>query len=745
MHRIKRFFSIIMVLSLLTATNLFAANLFVASAEQEGEKPLLTIACLSDLHNQERLITDDPVQIRGTIASTLTQMKNEEENIDAILIGGDVSSDSYTTEAKIHSILDQIKSYTDPITNNVFWVTGNHDYNAGEGAEKYNSAPYYEYIMKNSAGPLAESDSYYETYNNEEYLLAYHYVVNGYDFVCINTSPADMAGGKQHSNYVYTDGVIEWMRNKLAEIGRDKRIFLLGHIPLDGQNSMNSNKGLKKETSDKMINVFKDYPYLIYLYGHDHGGGSAYIREDTIQRVTEYDVMGNIIGGGVPVEPVDTELSDALVWKFEASGSGYTLRNLVTGKYLGVAANLDTVTDPVVWSVQNTSGNFTINLEGRESVHYSTNTGTFSHGSASSVELYEKREIGDSVTYQRVESVKDGGEYVIVAAGNRALTNKISPANSLRMAAMDVVVKSSDDIAPPALGTFKVDKSKSGYRFASENGDLLGYDGNLYSQPQSDYADASQVIWTVSGGDTSGSFKLYNESKKEYLHYGSSGWSIGRATDTLIYKHTLGEWNPISSLDELNTGDTVMLTESSGTYALTSNKGGGSGYDRRLTPGLVSGSVTTIESVPASEEPGEEAPPAADPGFVTSFVGSMRYYNTGIDGFAGPNNSSVVQALMIYVYSDRVVLQMKNYGTKNGGSEEIAPYIITNMPEKEQVKMGDVDNDGKITVSDVVELRRLIVAGSWTDREFAAGDLDGDKALTVSDVVELRSRIVSGG
>ena len=61
------------------------------------------------------------------------------------------------------------------------------------------------------------------------------------------------------------------------------------------------------------------------------------------------------------------------------------------------------------------------------------------------------------------------------------------------------------------------------------------------------------------------------------------------------------------------------------------------------------------------------------------------------------------------------------------------------------VKLGDVDNDGKVTVSDVVQLRKLIVAGSWTDREFAAGNLDdSDENLTVSDVVALRALIVAG-
>lgn len=57
----------------------------------------------------------------------------------------------------------------------------------------------------------------------------------------------------------------------------------------------------------------------------------------------------------------------------------------------------------------------------------------------------------------------------------------------------------------------------------------------------------------------------------------------------------------------------------------------------------------------------------------------------------------------------------------------------------------DVEGDGGMTVSDVVELRKLIVAGSSTAAQLKAGDLDNSKTLTVSDVVELRSRIVSGG
>ena len=74
---------------------------------------------------------------------------------------------------------------------------------------------------------------------------------------------------------------------------------------------------------------------------------------------------------------------------------------------------------------------------------------------------------------------------------------------------------------------------------------------------------------------------------------------------------------------------------------------------------------------------------------------------------------------------------------------DTAAYVYTFVFA--DILMGDVNDDGFVTVSDVVALRRLIVQGSWTDREFIAGNLIGDDRLTVSDVVALREQIVKGG
>lgn len=60
------------------------------------------------------------------------------------------------------------------------------------------------------------------------------------------------------------------------------------------------------------------------------------------------------------------------------------------------------------------------------------------------------------------------------------------------------------------------------------------------------------------------------------------------------------------------------------------------------------------------------------------------------------------------------------------------------------VSRGDVDLDGNVTVSDVVELRGVIMTADYGERQRLAGDLDGNDSLTVSDVVELRNQIMKG-
>lgn len=83
--------------------------------------------------------------------------------------------------------------------------------------------------------------------------------------------------------------------------------------------------------------------------------------------------------------------------------------------------------------------------------------------------------------------------------------------------------------------------------------------------------------------------------------------------------------------------------------------------------------------------------------------------------------------------------------TVSNGSESADTAAITvRVPGVKTAKKGDVDGDGQVTVSDVVELRDLIMKGSSTDVQRLSADLDANGTLTVSDVVELRDYIMKG-
>lgn len=79
---------------------------------------------------------------------------------------------------------------------------------------------------------------------------------------------------------------------------------------------------------------------------------------------------------------------------------------------------------------------------------------------------------------------------------------------------------------------------------------------------------------------------------------------------------------------------------------------------------------------------------------------------------------------------------------RNPDSVAVTAMVRVFSEEKEPIP-GDLIEDGKLTVSDVVELRKLVVAGNPTELQLACGDLIEDGKLTVSDVVELRRRIIA--
>ena len=57
-------------------------------------------------------------------------------------------------------------------------------------------------------------------------------------------------------------------------------------------------------------------------------------------------------------------------------------------------------------------------------------------------------------------------------------------------------------------------------------------------------------------------------------------------------------------------------------------------------------------------------------------MGSMSYYSNNYNPSLTSDSPLVIQALMIYVYSDRVTFQMKNYGEKFGTNAAPLSYTL---------------------------------------------------------------------
>ena len=124
----KKLFTLVMLMTMFITHSVFAQE-----TAQSEEKPILTFACLSDLHSQQTLISGsvESVRLRGTIQKTLDSIKHE-ENLDLIVLGGDYLSDvtiSYQNYLRTRELLVEATRNTFPegAKTPVIYINGNHE------------------------------------------------------------------------------------------------------------------------------------------------------------------------------------------------------------------------------------------------------------------------------------------------------------------------------------------------------------------------------------------------------------------------------------------------------------------------------------------------------------------------------------------------------------------------------------------------------------------------------------------
>ncbi len=251
---------------------------------------ILTCFCFTDVHNQQAML-DYPTTLRRSLIQAKELAVEEFGLADIAIIGGDNISDYphwnkscalpkknfLDIKAKLHACTAE--SVTD---GKVLYVAGNNDMILGDIAteenEPYNATDFYD-LMDAAFGPLPDSEKIILTSDEkpgELYWGAFHYVVNGIDFIGINIDPN--TAFNSHEGY-YTEQTLIWVKNKLCEIDPDgnKCVFVVGHLSaIYYFKSGNLCETMSSRCRNAFYDIFKGHKNAFYLYGHVHGEDSCY-------------------------------------------------------------------------------------------------------------------------------------------------------------------------------------------------------------------------------------------------------------------------------------------------------------------------------------------------------------------------------------------------------------------------------------------------------------------------------------
>lgn len=689
----------------------------IAAMAQTEEKPLLTIGCISDIHTERSLIEDiNNIQLRGSFPMTVQKMR-EQEDLDVLMMGGDYTSDITIPQENWLKVREKVAdaargAFRPGKPTPVVYVAGNHDYEVANWdnlPKPYNAADFYTSPMKQDIGELAPGDCFYEMADNGsnpqmKLLAAYHYKIKGFHFVVLNCGKYFFKGAW---NYEYSIESVQWVADKLAEIYADdplKTVIFGIHVPFGDSNSISAaSKGMVEgEAATLLKKTLAKYPNLIMLYGHDHGKDASYSREASSQRITLYDTNGNIMPTTDATHVDGEPLGENPVVK---ANMDCRLQSAASGKYLSwdthnlcsstTATVLTLVPGTTTWQIK-----FKEDSNG-ESLHIGS-SGRYSKGSASNLYIYE---LTTSTKGTLISAPEVDKQYAVVAeysGSYYALTDELysGGSSSQRMVGTKVTLSSdkktltlgsaNDKLAWTILSPAPAQEHHEVNICNVGNGKYLGF--NQWNLSTQETVNECSIITTDAA---TSQFALYvngsaSDANGHYAISSSNGRFSANSNQypTFFYRvaeTSGGNVRAVKCSDPHEPGQYVIVAQNAkdatAYYAITSTDySTGSSY--RLEGLKVTDEGGTI-TIPATSTAAlwnitaTTSPEQGTASFFSAFMGSMRhYYNTIDEGDMPTETPNIVQAMIVYIYSDRVEMHLKNFnktGTINGIT--VNPYL----------------------------------------------------------------------
>ena len=472
--------------------------------------------------------------------------------------------------------------------------------------------------------------------------------------------------------------------------------------------------GIKDIIDILLVAMILYYIYRLMRESRSLNVYGAYIREKTSQRVTRYDVNGNVIS-----TTDDTHVDGAFLpsdnGEFPALSLQMKICSTQDGTYLGWGTyNMSTVAEPRTCEVIRAAGQntYAIKMNGTMPANrtgsyvYSSSGGRFS-GNEATLKIYiYKVEDASDTQYKLTRDVtpESGGHYVIVGQNAKntatyyALTNEHYGDDSESQRLLGLQITSLTNGEPsPTITLSKTTLARAVWEFQSDATTAFDKSFSIRSKQDNTYLGWGEYNLSTVAEPAACNIIQSNEANVyflkmhgpmpaaevgEYVFSSSGGRFSGNpaTAKTYIYKVTAeaGEQLTLTRNIVPGLGGTYMFVtqnskDQSTYYALTNEHYG----DGANTQRLVGKQITTLgtDGLPAVtlnvnaadyatclwtlEAPAK--PEESEGSFFSAFMGSMRYYYNSIDTGDPTDSPKIVQALMVYVYPDRVVLSMKNY------------------------------------------------------------------------------------